>query len=175
MERHPIAAEQFLIKSHSLWADQWLLLTAGDFQQGHFNTMTVGWGSFGTMWSRPFAQVVVRPTRYTYEFMNTYDTFTLCGLPEEYKKALTILGSKSGRDGDKIAEAGLTPIAASQVAAPGFAEAELLVECRKIYWDDMAPEQFLDSSIENSYPLKDYHRIYFGEIVAISGENTYST
>ena len=101
MERHPIATDQFLIKSHARWANQWLLLTAGDFQQGHFNTMTVGWGSFGTMWSKPFAQVVVRPTRYTFEFMNTYDTFTLCGFPEQYKKALTLLGSKSGRDGDK--------------------------------------------------------------------------
>jgi hypothetical protein len=56
------------------------------------------------------------------------------------------------------------------VAAPGFAEAELILECRKIYWDDMAPGHFLDPSIEKNYPQKDYHRIYFGEIVAAYGE-----
>ena len=174
MERKAIPVEKFLITPHTRWADQWLLLTAGDFQKSHFNTMTAGWGSFGTMWKKPFAQVVVRPTRYTYEFMNTYDTFTLCGFPEQYKKALLLLGSKSGRDGNKIVEAGLTPIAASQVAAPGFAEANLLIECHKIYWDDLEPKQFLDPGIENEYPQKDYHRIYFGEIVAISGVKSYS-
>ena len=111
MKRHTISIDNFLIHPHIRWSDQWLLLTAGDFNKGTFNTMTVGWGSFGTMWKKPFVQVVVRPTRYTYEFMNSYDTFTLCGFPQEYKKALTVLGAKSGRDGDKIAEAGLTPIA----------------------------------------------------------------
>ncbi|PIE33484.1 flavin reductase [candidate division KSB3 bacterium] len=169
MERHPVPIEQFQVRAHTRWATDWLLLTAGDFETGHFNTMTVGWGSFGTMWKKPFAQVVVRPTRYTYEFMNSYDTFTLCGFPAGYKKALTLLGSKSGREGDKIAEAGLTPIASSQVAAPGFNEANLIVECRKIYWDDMQPQQFLEAAIEDNYPQKDYHRIYFGEIIAISG------
>ena len=174
MERHPIPVEKFLVKTHACWAEQWMLLTAGNFSKGYFNTMTVGWGSFGTMWSKPFAQVVVRPTRYTYEFMNTYDTFTLCGFSEEYRRALEFLGMKSGREGDKIAEAGITPTASSQVAAPGFAEAELIVECRKMYWDDFEPKQFLDPSIESNYPLKDYHRIYFGEIVAISGEKAYT-
>ncbi len=167
MERHLISHEHFQVKTHARWAADWLLLTSGDFEKGHFNAMTVGWGSFGTMWSKPFAQVVVRPTRYTYEFMNTYKTFTLCGFPEEYNNALALLGSKSGRNGDKIAEAGLTPIPSSQVAAPGFEEADLIVECRTIYWDDLRPEHFLDPTIDNNYPLKDYHRIFFGEILAV--------
>ena len=174
MDRHPIPFDKFLLKTHALWNDQWMLLTAGDFREGHFNAMTVGWGSFGTMWSKPFVQIVVRPTRYTFEFMEKYETFTLCAFPEQYRPAVELLGSKSGRDGDKIAEAGITPIAASQVAAPGFAEAELIVECRKMYWDDFEPEQFLDPSIGNNYPLKDYHRVYFGQIVAISGVSAYA-
>ena len=174
MERHSISIEKFLITPHDIWAKQWLLLTVGDFEQGHFNTMTVGWGSFGTMWSKPFAQVVVRPTRYSYEFMEQYESFTLCAFPQEHRKALALLGSKSGRDGDKIREAGLTPAAASQVAAPAFDEAELVVECRKMYWDDLKPQQFLDPSIENNYPLKDYHRIYFGEILTMAGNSKYS-
>ena len=125
------------------------------------------------MWGKPFAQVFVRPSRYTYEFMVKYDTFTLCAFPETYRKALELLGSKSGRDGNKIAEAGLTPIASTQVAAPGFAEADLIIECRKIYWDDLDPARFLDPSIERNYPQKAYHRIYFGQIVAIWGERSY--
>ena len=174
MERQSISVENFLTKTHDLWANQWLLLTSGDFEHEHFNTMTVGWGSFGTMWSKPFAQVVVRPGRYSYEFMEKYESFTLSAFPNAQKKALTLLGSKSGRDGDKISESGLTPVAASQVAAPTFEEAELVVECRKMYWDDLKPERFLDPTIDNHYPLKDYHRIYFGEILAITGADTYS-
>ena len=167
MTRKQIPFDEFLVKAHHLWAQQGLLLTAGDFAAGQFNTMTVGWGSLGTMWGKPFAQIVVRPIRYTYEFMERYDTFTLCAFPENHRQALQLLGTKSGRDGDKIAETGLTPIASTQVAAPGFAEARLIVECRKIYWADMDPAHFLDPNIEKNYPQKNYHRIYFGQIVAI--------
>jgi len=163
-----IVADQFKTDIIDLWANQWMLLTAGDFEERKFNTMTVAWGSIGFIWNKPFVQVVVRPSRYTYEFMEKYDTFTLCAFPEKYRPALELLGSKSGRDGDKIAESGLHPIAASQVAAPVFAEAELVIECRKIYWQDLNPDHFLDATIQSNYPLKDYHRVYFGEILAIS-------
>ena len=163
-----LSFEEVSVRVHHLWAKQWLVLTAGDFNEGRFNAMTVGWGSLGTMWNRPFAQVVVRPTRHTFGFMEQYDTFTLCAFPRSCRKGLLLIGSKSGRDGDKIAEAGLTPVASSKVAAPGFAEAELIIECRKIYWQDMNPANFLNRTIEGNYPLKDYHRIYFGEVLAVS-------
>lgn len=169
MKRQSIPIAEFIVKPYHLWHVQNLLLTAGDFAKGHYNTMTVGWGSLGVMWSVPFAQVVVRPTRYTYEFINRYDTFTLCAFPENYASALQLLGSKSGRDSNKIAESRLTPCASTRVAAPSFVEAELVIECRKMYWDDMAPAHFLDPRIERRYPNKDYHRIYFGEIVAVLG------
>lgn len=151
-----------------------MLLTAGDFTQDRFNTMTVAWGSFGTMWHKPFVQIVVRPGRYTHEFTEAFDSFTLSVLPEEHRKALQILGTKSGRDGNKIAEAGLTPIASSVVAAPAFDEAELIIECRKIYKQIMDPAGFLDTQIDTNYPAKDYHTIYFGEIVAVQGTERYS-
>ena len=173
MTRQLIPFAELLVKPHHLWNEQWLLLTAGDFSARHFNAMTVGWGSLGTMWGRPFALVVVRPTRYTREFMEQYDTFTLCAFPETYRSALNLLGTKSGRHGDKIAESGLTPIPSIQVAAPGYAQADLILECRKIYWADFDPAHFLDPRIERNYPQKDYHRIYFGEIVAIWGEEAY--
>jgi flavin reductase (DIM6/NTAB) family NADH-FMN oxidoreductase RutF len=169
MKRSAIPFGDLQVRSHHLWAEQWMLLTSGDLAAGKFNTMAVGWGSLGTMWNRPFAQVVVRPTRYTYEFMEQFDSFTLCAFPEKFRKAVQLLGSKSGRDGDKIAASGLTPAAAAAVAAPAFAEAELVIECRKLYWDDLAPRHFVDGAIGKNYPKKDYHRIYFGEIVAVSG------
>jgi len=168
MNRQSVSPDKLNLSPCRLWAEQWLVLACGDFAKRRYNAMAVGWGSLGTMWSKPFAQVVVRPTRYTFEFMEQYDTFTLSAFPEKHRQAIQILGSRSGRDGDKIAAAGLTPIAATRVAAPGFAEAELTLECRKMYWDDLDPRQFLDATIAKNYPQKDYHRVYFGEIVAVT-------
>ena len=174
MPRKPLSFDDLCVRTHHLWNRQWLLLSVGDFAAGRFNAMTVGWGSLGTMWSKPFAQVVVRPTRHTYGFMEQYDSFTLCAFPDRYHKSLQLMGTKSGRDGDKIAAAGLTPVASTQVAAPGFAEANLVIECCKMYWQDMEPAHFLDPDIDKNYVEQDYHRIYFGEIVAILGEGTYA-
>ena len=173
MTRQSIPIGELLVKPHFLLDIQWLLLTSGDFEKSDFNAMTIGWGSLGTMWGKPFAQVVVRPTRYTYEFLERYDTFTLCAFPKAYREALTLLGTKSGRDGDKLSETGLTPIASKHVAAPAFDEAELIFECKKIYWDDLKPALFQDPRIEDKYPEKDYHRIYFGEVLSIQGEEHY--
>ena len=150
-----------------LWDNHWFLLTCGDFKSKQFNAMTISWGSLGIMWNKPFAQVVVRPTRYTYEFMEKYDSFTLCAFDRHYRKSLQLLGSRSGRFGDKIAASGLNPIASQRINAPAFAEASLILECHKIYWQDFNPAHFVDSSIEKNYSKKDYHRIYFGEVLSI--------
>jgi flavin reductase (DIM6/NTAB) family NADH-FMN oxidoreductase RutF len=171
--RQPIPVYDFDARVFQLWDKQWFLLTSGDFVAGHFNTMTVSWGAMGELWGRPFVQVVVRPHRYTFEFMERCDTFTLSAFPEAYRKALDLLGTKSGRDGDKVAASGLTPVASTCVAAPAFAEAELVVECRKMYWDDLEPGHFLMSDIRSHYPIRDYHRVYYGEILTIEGEDAY--
>ncbi|MDA3779513.1 MAG: flavin reductase [Bacteroidales bacterium] len=174
MERKIIDTNEFVSNSSGLWSHQWLLLTSGDFESSKYNTMTVAWGSIGTMWNKPFAQVVVRPTRLTYEFMEKYDTFTLAAFPEKFKDQLKYLGTVSGRDEDKILKSGLTVISSGKVSAPGYDEAELIIECKKIYWDDLKPGNFLDNTIEGSYPEKDYHRIYFGEILSINGIEKYN-
>ncbi len=175
MLRELIPSNDFIHRSYHLWEVQSLLLTSGDYTQGKYNAMTVGWGSFGVMWAKPFALVVVRPTRYTYEFMEAYDTFTVCAFPSEHRRALALLGNRSGRDGDKIGASGLTPVAAQQVSAPAFEQAELVVECRKSYWDDMDSSHFLLPQIERHYPAKDYHRIYFGEILGVYGTGSYQS
>lgn len=167
MNLKPIAVKEFSPHIFHLFDDQWLLLACGDFSQKHFNVMTISWGSMGIMWNRPFVQVVVRPTRYTFEFMNRYDSFTVSAFGESHRDALNLLGSQSGRDGDKLTASGLTPVASQRVASPGFAEAELVLECRKLFWQDIDHTHFMDAALEKHYPKKDYHRMFFGEVVEI--------
>ena len=169
MKLPKIDFENFNTNIFDLWHKQWLLVTAGNFDQNKFNTMTVAWGSIGIMWNKPFVQIVVRPARHTYNFTEEFNSFTLTAFPEKYRDALKLLGTKSGKDGDKISEAGLTPSKSEIVTSPGFEEAELIIECKKIYWDDFKADNFLLDEIEKSYPQKDYHRIYFGEVLNIRG------
>ena len=170
-----IPANELIVKINDLWKNKWFLLTSGDFEKNHYNTMTVAWGFFGVMWNKPMAVVVVRPTRFTLEFMEKYETFTLCAFDKKYKKDLSLLGTKSGRDGDKISETNLTPCASENISSPSFKEAELIIECRKAYHHDFQPELFADQSIDKNYPLKDYHRVYYGEIIGIRGLASYGS
>ena len=152
-----------------LWNRTWLLLSAGDFGSGDYNCMTVSWGGLGILWNKPFAMVAVRPTRYTREFMERSPGFTLCAFLEEHRRKLAYCGSHSGREGNKAKAAGLTPIASRLVTAPSYEEAGLILECRKTYFTDLDPSHFLDPLIESYYPAKEYHRVYFGEILAAAG------
>lgn len=163
--RKTIDPERLGLRVTHTFDRRWMLLTAGDKKS--FNTMTISWGALGVIWSKPVALVVVRPSRYTYQFMEKGRDFTLCVLPEKFKKQLTMLGSRSGRDGDKIKESGLKVIPAEVVGAPVFDEAELIIECRKIYFDDIKPAGFVDPAIETNYGGSDYHRLYIGEIVHV--------
>ena len=169
MTLNPISPRNLSLLPHDILEFRAMLLTSGDYKTGDFNMMTIGWGAFGTMWNKPLAMVVVRPTRHTINFMEKYPDFTITAFPDEYRKALSILGTKSGRDSNKLEQAGLTPAASKIVASPTFTQAELSIECRKTYFDDLEPAHFLDESIMNNYPAKDFHRIYFGEIVYVAG------
>jgi flavin reductase (DIM6/NTAB) family NADH-FMN oxidoreductase RutF len=173
MDLIDIPFERFAVAPVPAWAKDWLLLAAGDLAAGDWNCMTVGWGAFGVMWGRPMAMIVVRPTRYTHGFTERHDSFTLTAFPANLRPALSYCGSSSGRDGDKAKACGITPVPARAVKAPAFAEAELVIECRKTYADPLKPGHFLADWIEASYPKKDYHTMYFGEIVAISGTPKY--
>lgn len=169
MKMETIDVNDFDTKIFELWGKKWLLLTSGDYSKKEYNSMTVAWGSIGIMWNRPFVQVVVRPTRHTDLFMKKYDTFTVTAFPEEFRDKLKYFGTVSGRDENKIERSQLTLIKPELVDCPSFAEAELSLECRKIYSSKFLNEEFLDKDIENSYPDKDYHNVYFGEILRIKG------
>ena len=148
----------------SLIGEQWALLSAGD--QGSFNTMTVSWAGMGFLWKKPVTMIYVRPQRYTYEFTEKSDYYTLTFFaPGEQREALTLCGTKSGRDMDKFAASGLTPAFAG-CGAPYAAEGELVLVCRKLYAQDLEERCFLNREVmETCYPLKDYHRMYVGEVI----------
>lgn len=171
MKRMNLKTEDFSIRCSDFWLKRWFLLACGN--EVNFNVMTVAWGSFGAVWNKPFVQIFVRPTRHTFGFCNDFPHFTLCSFPEKFKKDLTVLGSKSGRDCDKLSLTELTPEKSKIVTAPSFKEADLVVECRKIYWDDLVPENFLDKSIADCYPQKDFHRVFFGEILRIEASKSF--
>lgn len=172
MKRKRIDIKDIMVDPFELLSKDWMLLTSGDLSKNDFNCMTIGWGSMGTMWNKPFVSVVVRPTRHTFRFMEKYGTFTLCSFPAELKDKLQYLGSQSGRNTDKIKGSGLTPEKSTSVDAPCYKEADLVIECTKIYFDDFKPSNFIADYIGPLYK-DDYHRIYFGEVIAISATDKY--
>ncbi len=146
----------------SLFDGKWTLITAGNKES--YNTMTASWGAMGELWNRDVCFVFIRPQRYTYEFTEREEYFTLSFFGEEYRKALAFCGRNSGRDCDKAKETGLTPkeIGSSMT----FEESEIVLLCKKLYYQDINPEGLTDKAIDDTcYPDKDYHRMYVGEIV----------
>ena len=141
----------------------WTLITAGNMDS--YNTMTASWGGMGILWNKPAVTIYVRHSRYTYDFIEKNDLFTLSFYSDEYRKALNFCGSKSGRDYDKAKETGLTPMELDGGIA--FEEARLVFLCRKMYFQDMDTANFLDKDAAKFYPEPDYHRIYTGEVLRI--------
>lgn len=158
----------FSIKTNSfqLIGNEWMLLTAGNIDS--FNTMTANWGGLGVLWHKNVCFCFVRPTRFTYQFFEKSGAFTVSFFEERYRNVLEYCGSHSGRDVNKIAETGLTPVKGS-LDTVFFQEARLIFVCKKIYFQDIIPGNFIDQEIHKNYPLKDYHRMYIGEIVRCLG------
>lgn len=149
---------------------RWMLITAGretggDRPNGGLNTMTASWGGLGILWSKPVATCYIRPQRYTQQFVQREDYLSLTFFDEKYRGALTLCGSRSGRDGDKISLSGLTPV--FDRPAPYFAEADTVMICRKLYCQQLDPACFIDPSIEKEYAQKDYHYMYICEITDV--------
>lgn len=152
-----------LIKDNpfQLIGSDWMLLTAGTLKS--FNTMTASYGTLGELWHKKVAYCYVRPQRYTYEFMEKNDCFTLSFFDETHRDVLKLCGTKSGRDINKMKGIGLTPTE-GETGSVYFDEARLVLECRKIYYQDFDPSKFIDPDIKSEYN-NDYHRAYIGEIV----------
>ncbi|HKL20649.1 MAG TPA: flavin reductase [Tichowtungia sp.] len=141
---------------------EWMLITAGTIE--NWNTMTASWGMMGEIWFKPAVFIFLRPQRYTLEFVEKEEIFTLSFFDESYRTALNFCGANSGRDCDKADETGLTPMP-TENGSVAFEEARLIVECRKMYFQDLDPAHFLDPAIEKCYPKQDVHRLFAGEVV----------
>ena len=144
-----------------LIGSDWMLITAGTIEK--FNSMTASWGGFGYLWDKNVCICVVRPSRYTFEFIEKTADFTLSFFDEKYREALNFFGTNSGRNVDKMKGTGLTAREGSS-GTVHFQEANLYLECRKIYYQDLDPQNFIDPKIGNYYSDRDYHRFYIGEI-----------
>lgn len=146
-----------------LIASDWMLVTAGNSPK--FNTMTASWGGVGHLWNKAVAFVFVRPERYTFQFMESSEGFTLSFYDEAYRDALNICGTKSGRDCDKVAEAGLTAHF-TESGYPVFTEARLIMECRKLFATMLEKEDFIDTGLLKAhYTIKGgLHKLYIAEI-----------
>lgn len=144
-----------------LIGNEWLLVTAE--KDGKCNTMTASWGGLGVMWGKDVAFIVIRPQRYTKEFIDGSGTLSLSILPDGHKKDYSYLGTVSGRNEDKIAKVGLT--VAHDGETPYFEEARLVLICEKLFAQPYTPDSFLDEAIlQRWYPDKDYHTLYICEI-----------
>lgn len=152
------------LKPFSAIDDGWMLITAGTPER--CNTMTASWGGLGTLWSLPMATCYVRPQRYTRQFMDESEYFTLSLFGEEHRRALALCGRESGRDVDKVKACGFT-VERAECGAPYFAQAELVLVCRKRYAQRMDGAAIPADVKAHHYPSEDYHIMYFGEVVEV--------
>jgi flavin reductase (DIM6/NTAB) family NADH-FMN oxidoreductase RutF len=143
----------------------WMLITAE--KEGKINSMTASWGGLGVIWGKNCAFIFVRRSRYTKEFIDGSDGFSLSFFDhEKYKKLLTYMGSVSGRNEDKISKSGLT--ISHYEGIPYYDEASKILICKKMYCQPICPENFIFKEIDDQwYKDKDYHDLYIGEIIAI--------
>lgn len=148
----------------TLIGDEWCLI--GAKKEDKFNAMTASWGGVGVIWNKNVVTIYVRPQRYTREFIEASDCFTISFFDRAYKKALGVYGSKSGRDINKEEVTGLTRVDDGDYAY--LQEAKLVFECKKIYCGKIDDKGILDMEDDQKhYPEKDYHYIYMGEITKV--------
>ncbi|MCH5300633.1 MAG: flavin reductase [Ruminococcus sp.] len=159
-----IKPEEIVENPFKLIGKDWALVTAGNDEK--LNTMTISWGGVGIMWGKPVAFTFIRPQRYTMEFMQREDCYTMSFFDEKYRSALNFCGTKSGRDYDKVKETGLTPVFTAD-DTPYFEEAKLVLVCKKMYAQDLNAESvILKPDVEKWYN-NDYHTMFVSEITNV--------
>lgn len=139
------------------------LITAGDIN--NYNTMAIGWGMIGTIWRKKTFVAYVKPVRYTYQFMENNDYFTISFYDKKYIKEIGYLGSKSGRNTNKVKDVNFHPVQLDNGVT--FEEAYCTIVCKKYYWSDINKENVMQIDIDRYYSNEDVHRVYYGEIIDI--------
>lgn len=140
-------------------ADEWMLITSGD--KNGYNMMTASWGFMGEMWGSDSVSIMVRPQRYTMDFIDNNDYFTLSFYGDK-KEIHKVCGSMSGRDVNKTKLTGLTPIFSD--SSVYFDEARLVIVCKKQYVQRLSEDCFIDKEPLKWYDNKDYHYMIIGKI-----------
>jgi len=159
-----IKPEELNKNTFQLIGSDWMLITAE--KDDKVNTMTASWGGLGVIWGKNVSYVVIRPQRFTKEFVDNSKTFSLSFLDNSFRRQLSYLGCVSGRDEDKITKSNLTIEHSDNT--PYFKEAKLVIICKKLYAQDLKPEFFIENGLDEKwYPDKDYHTLYISEITKV--------
>lgn len=166
MDYTEVPYTRYLLETLSLLEDPGLLLVTQG-RDGRPNAMTIGWGTVGVIWGKPIFTVLVRPSRYSYRLLEEGKAFTVCVPSEDLYDAVDFCGTRSGRDYDKFHECGLEPLPSLRVAVPGIAGAPVIYECQVVHWNDAVPEHLTADIRASAYPSGDFHRVYFGEVLAV--------
>ncbi len=149
----------------SLFSDNWFVVTAGN--ETDFNQMTISWGALGEIWGKPAATIYIRNTRHTFPYLNREKYFTLCAFDEEYRDQVLFIGSNSGRDVNKVEATGLTT-GTTELGNVYYNEARLVIECEKIYFNELIPDNIMIPEGRNMYEGNDdTHRMFIGRIVNV--------
>lgn len=172
MERKQVPYDYKYSKTLDRLGDTGILLASTD-SEGKSNVMTIGWGTLGIIWGKPCFLVLVRPSRYTYRFIEESQAFTVNVPSPEMADWVNVCGTRSGRDVDKIAEYDVSVSMGQNVEAIVIDDAPMVYECRVLHHNDLIPAN-LDAGVEKSfYGGEDYHRVYFGEIVGAYAADSY--
>lgn len=159
-----IEFDQLEINPFEIIGKDWMLVTAGNEQKA--NTMTASWGGVGVMWGKNVVYVFIRESRYTKEFIDREGTFSLSFPKEEYKKEMKFLGAVSGRDEDKINEAGVH--VGFMDGIPYIDEGSMIMTCRVMSKTFIGQQDFLDAKLDSAwYAQGDYHTMYIAEITGV--------
>ena len=164
MQHHsfqPFSIDYLEMNPFNAIGKEWMLITAGDLEK--CNTMTASWGGLGVMWGKNVVYIFVRDSRYTKEFLDKEDRFSISFLDSKNKPLMKYLGAVSGRDEDKIVNAKISIDYNNGV--PYIDDANLVMICRKLSCTKISKDQFVDMGIDSTwYANGDYHNMYIGEI-----------
>jgi len=154
------------LKSTLKFMSRYGLLLTSISREGKANVMTIGWGTIGIIWNKPIFVVLVRPSRFTYNFIKDTGIFTVNVPSERIIEAVSFCGTVSGRDYDKFKEKELTPLPGEKVKSPLIKECLVHYECKVVHKNVVIPKELALNISSLFYPENDYHNIFFGEIMA---------
>ena len=172
MNRTRVSFDYKLDKTLALLADPGLLL-ASTKRSGESNVMTIGWGVAGIIWGKPLFAVLVRPSRYTYEFIEDSGEFTVDVPTEEMRRWVAMCGSRSGRHLDKFGTYGMSTSAGQTVSAVTIDACPMVYECKVVHHNDVIPANLAPEIESSSYGGSNYHRVYYGEILGAYAAESY--